>query len=75
MVVLAVNMLNQIYVYDPTEDERSAAQIRMEYMTLPSDMPRQKRLYMERLPNYLHDKLLLCNRWALTLVKLTTPPS
>jgi hypothetical protein len=55
---------NQIFVYDPADGERSAADIRLGFMKLPLDISLHKREVVKRLLDFLHHRLILCNRYV-----------
>ena len=51
---------NQIYLYDPREGQPSPADVRLRHITVP----RNKQAVARRLLDYLHEKMLLTNRYV-----------
>ena len=54
---------NQMYVLDPTEDQPSIADIRLGFMNL-RNISDHKLGVLKRLLEYIHDKLMVCNRYV-----------
>ena len=55
---------NQIYVYDPAEGAEQHSDIRLAHMALPATVPQNKKNRIKELLDYLHDRLLVCNRYV-----------
>ena len=55
---------NQIFLYDPTDGERSASEIRLGFMKLAPNTSTQKRHVLKNLLEFLHDRLIQCNRYV-----------
>jgi hypothetical protein len=55
---------NQIFLYDPTDGERTASEIRLGFMKLAPNTSMHKRQVLKNLLEFLHDRLIQCNRYV-----------
>ncbi len=53
---------NQIFLYDPTDGERSASEIWLGFMKLAPNTSTKKRQVLKNLLEFVHDRLIQCNR-------------
>ena len=55
---------NQIFIFDPSDNERSISDIRLGYMKLSPNVSMHKRNILKNLLEFLHNSLVQCNRYV-----------
>ncbi len=55
---------NQIFIFYSRDDERSASEFRFGFMKLAPNISMHKRHVLKNLLEFLHDRLIRCNRYV-----------